>query len=87
MLSSQIKKFKLVKIDLTLNQNVIITEAYIPEFSVPSFFASVGGALGLWLGVGLVHLCSSGISLAAWIRSNKDKFSFTIVSSSIRYLS
>ena len=69
-LSSQRTK-NMFKIDLTLNQNVIITEAYIPEFSVSSFFASLGGALGLWLGVGAVQLCGSGISLAAWVRSNK----------------
>ena len=56
---------------MTLNQNVIVTEAYIPEFSVSTFFASLGGALGLWLGVGAVQLCSSGIGLAAWVRSRK----------------
>ena len=61
------------KFDLTLNQNVIITEAYIPEFSVSSFFASLGGAFGLWLGVGAVQLCSSvnGLAGAAWIRFHK----------------
>ena len=40
----------------TLNQKVEVTESYIPEFSVASFFADLGGSLGLWLGVGAVQL-------------------------------
>ena len=41
---------------LTLDQKVAITEYFIPEFSVSSFFADLGGSLGFWLGLGLLQL-------------------------------
>ena len=49
---------------LTMNQEVTITESFIPEFSISTFFADLGGSLGLWLGVGAVQLLSSGLGLA-----------------------
>ena len=55
---------------LTMNQEVTITESFIPEFSISSFFADIGGSLGLWLGVGAVQLLSSGLGLAAGARTS-----------------
>ncbi len=49
---------------LTMNQEVTITESFIPEFSISTFFADLGGSLGLWLGVGAVQLLISGLGLA-----------------------
>ena len=49
-------------------RRVIVTESYIPDFSLSSFFASLGGSLGLWLGVGAVQLITNGVSLFTWIR-------------------
>ena len=54
--------------DLSINQEVTITRSYIPEFSVSTFIADLGGSLGLWLGVGAVQLLSSGLGLLTWIR-------------------
>ena len=51
-----------------IDQEVTITESYIPEFSVSTFIADLGGSLGLWLGVGAVQLLSSGLGLLTWIR-------------------
>ena len=47
---------------------VIVTESYIPEFSLSSFFASFGGSLGLWLGVGAVQIITSCVSIVTWIQ-------------------
>ena len=52
---------------LSINQEVEVTEHYIPEFSVSTFLAGLGGSLGLWLGVGLVQLLSMGVGLLNWI--------------------
>ena len=43
-----------------INQQVEVTESYIPEFSVSTF---LGGSLGLWLGVGVVQLLNLGVAI------------------------
>ena len=55
---------------LTLDQKVAITEYFIPEFSVSSFFADLGGSLGLWLGLGAVQILSSGFGVAMWLKQS-----------------
>ena len=45
-----------------INQQVEVTESYIPEFSVTTFLAGLGGSLGLWLGVGAVQLLNLGVA-------------------------
>ena len=43
-------------------------ESFIPPFSVATFFADLGGSLGLWLGVGASQLLTSGVTLLKWVR-------------------
>ena len=52
----------------TLNQDIYIEESFIPPFSVATFFADLGGSLGLWLGVGASQLLTSGVTLLKWVR-------------------
>ena len=54
-------------IELSLGQEVTITESFIPPFSLISFTADIGGSLGLWLGVGAVQLVTSCCHLLQWI--------------------
>ena len=35
---------------------VQITRKYLPKFDPTEFLATVGGCLGLWLGLGVVHI-------------------------------
>ena len=49
-----------------VKQEVQVTESYIPEFSVSTFLAGLGGSLGLWLGVGAVQLIGVGVSILDW---------------------
>ena len=46
-----------------INQQVEVTESYIPEFSISMFLAGLGGSVGLWLGVGVVQLLNLGVAL------------------------
>ena len=57
----------------TLNQEIIMTESFIPKFSLSSFFAELGGSLGLWLGVGALQLVSLLVSAASWINYQSIK--------------
>ena len=43
-------------IDLSIDQNVVITESFYPSFSPLSFLTMMGGALGLWLGMGVLQV-------------------------------
>ena len=52
----------------SINQEVDVTESYIPEFSVSVFLAELGGSLGLWLGVGVVQLLNIGFGLLKSIK-------------------
>ena len=44
-----------------ISQQMEVTESFIPEFSISSFLAQIGGSLGLWLGMGAVQLIKIGI--------------------------
>ena len=53
---------------LTLVQEVMVTESFYPAFSPLSFITMMGGALGLWLGVGVVQMVAFMVSAASWIK-------------------
>ena len=42
--------------DFTFDQTVTITEAFFPKFKLQKFLSDTGGAIGLWLGLGMVQL-------------------------------
>ena len=48
--------------DLTFDQKVIITESFYPSFSFTNLFSSLGGAMGLWLGVSVVQIFSYSVT-------------------------
>ena len=53
------------------DDEVAITEFYIPEFSISTFVADLGGSLGLWLGVGAVQIFGSVVDIITWIKGQK----------------
>lgn len=64
--------------DLTLAQEVTVTESFYPAFSPLNFVTVTGGALGLWLGVGVVQVLSYVASAASWLtvqRHGRNKLS------------
>ena len=42
--------------DFTFDQTVTITETFYPAFEFLDFLSKTGGAIGLWLGLGLAQL-------------------------------
>ena len=63
-------------LSFTLNQVVMVTESYIPQFSLSNFLAELGGSLGLWLGVGAVQLLISGAQLGMEMGSKMTRPNF-----------
>ena len=55
--------------DITFDQSVSITEYYYPSFSLAEFFSSLGGILGLWLGIGLIQLFEHGLSVVLAVQT------------------
>ena len=54
--------------DFTFNQKVLTREFYFPDFSLTRFFSELGGALGLWLGIGAVQMMNVLIVTFNWMR-------------------
>lgn len=57
--------------DFTFDQTVTITEAYYSDFDLQEFLSNTGGAVGLWLGLGMVQLIQYIITGAQMFRFNK----------------
>ena len=62
-----------------LDDEVAITEFYIPEFSISTFVADLGGSLGLWLGVGAVQIFGSVVDIITWIKGQKNQLNDMLV--------
>ena len=57
--------------DFTLDQTVTVTEAFYPNFSLLDFLSKTGGAVGLWLGLGMVQLVKYGVTVAQILKQHK----------------
>ena len=53
---------------ITLHQTVSITESFYLTPSLSTLFASLGGSLGLWLGVGLLQICFLSMDVLKYIK-------------------
>ena len=66
---SSARRPDVTKLDITIEEKVTVTESFYPSFSPLSFFTMMGGAVGLWLGVGLVQMMKYGVSTITFILS------------------
>ena len=56
--------------NFSFKQVVSITEYFFPEFSFSRFLSSMGGAMGLWLGLGVLQLTTTIETIFKWIKSS-----------------
>ena len=60
-------------IEIAVDQRVATTEYYFPQFNLVDFFASLGGSLGLWLGVGIMQIGVYGTEFIDKLKANCKK--------------
>ena len=56
-------------INFSFNQVVSVTEYFFPDFSFSEFLSSMGGAMGSWLGLGVLQLTTTIATVFKWIKS------------------
>jgi len=67
-ISSQNVADNITTFDLTLDQEVTVTESFYPPFSPLDFITVSGGAFGLWLGMGAVQVVQYVVSASSWFK-------------------
>ena len=71
LVSSKIIDYSnLTVFDFTLDQTVTITEAFYPNFNLQEFLSKTGGAIGLWLGLGMVQLVQYMVTGAKMLKGH-----------------
>ena len=55
------------KIELTLDQSVLVTKSFYPSLSLSRLFSDLGGAMGLWLGLGIIQLFGYAVKLSTFV--------------------
>ena len=56
------------KFELTFDQTVSVTEHFYPEFSLSTFLSSLGGVVGLRLGISVVQIGALAMELVLKIK-------------------
>ena len=51
-------------VKLTFQDEVIITKSEFASLSISELFSTLGGVIGLWLGVGMLQIVDHGMILA-----------------------
>ena len=62
------------ELDISIDQTVSVEEYFYPEFSMADFLSSLGGSLGLWLGVGVVQIGGYGTIIVQKLKSMFQRF-------------
>ena len=66
-LISEVEKEESSWIEIKFEKKVMITRSFYPSVDYPNLLTNIGGALGLWLGVGVIQLLSYGMNLISFM--------------------
>ena len=56
---------------MTFDETVMVTESFYKPLSRSELFSALGGALGLWIGVGMMHWLVVALSMLSKIKTLK----------------
>ena len=59
-------------VELILSDKVMVTNNFYPKFSFVEVLASLGGSLGLWLGLGVLQLLQHLLTICISLSSRKS---------------
>ena len=65
--------FSLPIIRINFLRDIAVTKTDFLDFSLNRFLSSVGGSLGLWLGLGMVQLGELGLRGARWLADRNGR--------------
>ena len=54
------------RLKLSIKDTIVITKHFYPPLSIMTLFSSLGGVLGLWLGMGIMQILDYGIVITKY---------------------
>ena len=54
------------RLELSIKDQVVVKKSFYPPLSVMNLFSSLGGVMGLWLGMGILQILDYGIVITKY---------------------
>ena len=57
---------------MTFDETVMVTESFYKPLSRSELFSALGGALGLWIGVGMMQIIEHALACGRFVHAIKN---------------